>query len=282
MYGITIENKFGEKLQLTDNVNYKTKVTGLNPTTSDIVTTQVANYGGARYVTSKQQTRNIVLTIYINEPVEANRINLYKYIKSDDWIRFYYKNNTRSVYIDGYVESFEIDLFTQPQTAQVSIICPKPQFLDMENNESIFSTTTEAFSFPFWANDNNKLVLSTYTSNHAKVVNNESDDDVGFIYKIHCTGAVVNPMIYLEDTREYLKINRIFKSESIITINTLDGQKSLTFEYKGKIKNIINDLDMASKWLKLKAGYNNILQTAESGIDNMLGTLIYTNEYEGV
>ena len=150
MYEIKIENKYGVQLELTHNPNYTVTATGLNPVASNIVTAPVANFGGERYVSSRQQKRNIVLSIYVHEPVEANRINLYKYIKSKDWIRIYYKNNTRNVYIDGYVESFELNHFDQRQTAQVSIICPQPNFIDMNTNVINNSGVVAMFSFPFY------------------------------------------------------------------------------------------------------------------------------------
>lgn len=149
MYEISVENKYGERLQLTQTPNYITKATGLSPVNSNIITATVANYGGERYVSSRKQKRNIVLTIYPQEPVEYNRINLYKYIKSSGFIRVYFKNNTRNVYIDGYVESFEDDLFEQTQTAQVSIICPQPNFIDMASNEVGNSSITAGFYYPF-------------------------------------------------------------------------------------------------------------------------------------
>lgn len=280
-YKITIENKKSEKLELTNNPNYDVKATGLSPMTSDIVTTPVANYGGAKYVTSRNQTRNIVLTIFVKAPVEANRINLYKYIKSKEWIRVYFKNNTRDVYIDGYVESFECDLFSQTQTAQVSIICPKPQFMDIDADVEKVSTTQGAFSFPFYANDSEPVAFSIYDA-RATLINNESDDEIGFIYTIQCYGKVVNPMLYLEDTGKYFKINHTFPKDSIITISTLNGSKSVKRDLRGHVTNIINDVDAGSTWLKLNTGYNHLLQTAESGVDNMVGELLYHKEYEGV
>lgn len=150
MYEITIENRYGEKLCLTDTSDYITKATGLGPVNSNIVTTTVANYGGEQYVSSRKQKRNIVLTIYVRNQVEENRIKLYRYIRSHDWIRVYYKNGTRDVYIDGYVESAEVDLFTQTQTMQVSIICPQPNFIDIHGNNVDNNNVAKGFYMPWY------------------------------------------------------------------------------------------------------------------------------------
>lgn len=280
-YRIKVENKYGEVLELTSNPNYKVKATGLSPMSANIVTAPVANYSGARYVSSKHQTRPIVLTIYVEQPVETNRINLYKYFKSKDWIRVYYSNGTREVYIDGYVESFDCDFFTKTQTAQVSILCPKPQFLAVTPSKQNIATTLGALSFPFYEAESEPVVLSHY-GRDAVLVNNTSDDEVGFIYTIQCYGEVINPQIYIDETKEYFKLNRRFTRGSVITINTNDGNKSVTCELGGITTNIINSVDSGSKWLKLRAGYNHILQTAKVGLDSMVGELHYINEYEGV
>lgn len=280
-YKLKIENKFKDLLELTNNPNYDVTVTGLDPVTSDIITSNVANYGGAKYVSSRKQPRNIVLTIYVYEPVEANRINLYKYIKTKEWIRVYYKNNTRDVYIDGYVESFECDLFTQSQTAQVSIICPKPEFIDMESNTEEISVNQRAFAFPFYSTEDESIILG-YQDFMSKLIVNKSDNEVGFIYRIQCYDTVVNPMLYDEDKRVYFKLNGTFVKGTIITISTLDGQKSVKQDIKGLVTNIINKVDTGSTWLKLESGFNHFLQVADSGVENMTGEIIYTNEYEGV
>lgn len=281
MYKLSLENEYGDKIELTNNPNYDVTVTGLNPVKSDVITSPVANYNGGRYVSSRQQVRNVVITVFIKEPVETNRINLYKYVKSKKWIRVYYSNKTRDIYVDGYVESFECDFFTQKQTAQISIICPNPQLMDVNADITQVSSTLGAFSFPFYSTDSELIAMSVYGRTSALVIN-ESDDDIGFIYKIKCNGEVVAPMIYVEDTGAYFKLNGTYHKESIITINTLNGQKSVSCEWRGNVKNIINDLDATSTWLRLQTGYNHILQTADSGIDNMVSELIYNKEYEGV
>lgn len=281
MYKLKIENANGDRLELTNNPNYNVTVTGLNPVTSDITTAKVANRNGARFVNSRKQPRNVVITVYIKEPVEANRIELYKYVKSKEWLRVYYSNKSRDVYVDGYVESFECDLFTQTQTAQISVICPNPQLIDVEPDVKDVSTVIGAFSFPFHITDSEPITFSIYDK-LARLIINESDDDIGFIYKIHCKGLVVNPTIYMENTKESFKLKGSYRKDTTITITTLDGQKSVTSEYKGVVTNIINDLEPTSTWLKLKAGYNHILQVADTGVENMVSEIIYSKEYEGV
>ena len=141
MYQIAIQNATGDRLELTENKDYIVTASGLSPENANIVTATVANMPGAKY---------IVLMIYPQRDIETSRINLYKYISTGAWIRVFFKNGTRNVYIDGYVESFETDLFARTQVAQVSILCPAPAFIDAQEMTVVNSVSTPKFSFPFY------------------------------------------------------------------------------------------------------------------------------------
>ena len=125
MYTLKVENQKGEILDLTGSPSYDVlKIDGLNPPSASINFSTMANFDGSIYNSAQLGNRNIVLTIKVYNPVETNRINLYKYFQMKKKIRVYYENNTRSVYADGYVETFENDYFTINQTIQISILCP--------------------------------------------------------------------------------------------------------------------------------------------------------------
>ena len=116
----------------------------------------------------------------------------------------------------------------------------------------------------------------------ATVINSLSDDAIGFVYTIHCTGEVVNPAVYLTETNQHIKIKGTYKRDDIITIDTRRGKKSIAKTYRGIETNIINSFDSSSKWLQLQSGYNHIIQSADIGAENMEAVIAYTNEYEGV
>ena len=69
----------------------------------------MANFDGGKYNSGQLEMRNLVLTVKIYPEIETNRINLYKYFPSKKIVRIYYQNETRDVYIDGMVETVEID-----------------------------------------------------------------------------------------------------------------------------------------------------------------------------
>lgn len=112
-------------------------VKGLEPVTADITTNTYNELDGDFYVGSRVGERNIVLSL-VMEPgrdssVSDIRKNLYGYFTPQMNIVLQFDFTDRDpVKIEGYVESFEGDRFSQEPNADVSIICPKPNFQAIE------------------------------------------------------------------------------------------------------------------------------------------------------
>ena len=150
MYQIVLQNSKGDRLDVTDGRDFETTASGLSPTAANIVTSTVAATDGVRYVSAKRDKRNIVLMIYPLRNIEANRIRLYRFCPTKNQLRVCFKNDERDVYIDGYVESLEADLFASMQAIQLSIICPLPAFIDAHENVTMISNSKPEFYFPFY------------------------------------------------------------------------------------------------------------------------------------
>lgn len=112
-------------------------IEGLGPVKASITTTPFATGRGALYQGSTVDTRNIVLTLGLNPDFvtypsmhELRRI-LYRYLLPEAWTKLrFYTNEIPPVEIEGYVESFEPNMFSEDPEVQVSIICPNPDFMD--------------------------------------------------------------------------------------------------------------------------------------------------------
>ena len=112
MYKFTVENKYGEQMELTNNHRYTiTEIDGLYPPDAVINTTKNANMDGSVFNSSSVSNRAITITLSINSPAEANRLLLYRYFKTKYPVRIYYKNGERDVYIDGYVSKMTVAYF---------------------------------------------------------------------------------------------------------------------------------------------------------------------------
>ena len=282
MLEVTVENTYGDKLNLSNNEDYYLiNVTGLTPPAATINTGAYATKDGGRFTGSRFDNRNIVLYIKPRRNVEKTRINLYTYIRSKHYIKLYLKNGTRDVWIDGYVESVDGDLFTQSQQIQVSIICTDPYFKAMEEKIFYFSNIKSLFEFPFVI-DENGVEISSVSSFAELNVQNTSDEETGVILEFHASDLALEPTVYNARTNEKFTLNHEFQKGDLVRLNTRTNEKKLTLIRDGVETNILNQMDRGSKWFNLLVGDNVFTYTALYGIENLQLKLILQPIYGGM
>lgn len=283
MLQVIVENKYGELLNLSNNRDYALiKVGGLTPPTAAINTGVLATKDGSVFNSSRLNDRNITLLIVPRNSIERTRINLYKYIKSKQYIKLWMKNGLRDVWIDGYVENVEGDLYENPQKLQVSIICPDPYFKSRETVVTTFSKVTAGFTFPFSIDDSGIPIsnMELYTEQN---VYNPSDDETGLVIELYAkTDRVLEPTLYNQTTGETFTIRHEMIAGDKIILNTKRGEKSLIAIRDGIESNIINDMVKGSKWFTLVTGDNVFSYSCEYGAENLQVTTTLQPIYEGV
>lgn len=282
MIEVIIENKYGEQLDFTNNPYYTLLIeNGLTPPAARINTSAIATMDGEVFNSSFMDKRNIVMTIYPTCEIEDNRINLYRYIKSKQYIKVYIKNGLRDVWIEGYVESIEGNLYEAPQKLQVSIICPDPYFKSVKGIFTNFSSIVSAFQFPF-AIDETGVPLSTMEIYSEKNIFNPSDDETGIIIELYARDTVLEPTIYNQTTNEHFTLEYEMQEGDKIVINTRKGEKSVVVIHDGVETNIINKMVRGSKWFNMVAGDNIFAYECVYGASNLQITFILQPIYEGV
>ncbi|HMS83609.1 MAG TPA: phage tail family protein [Nitrospira sp.] len=118
----------------TDRVQIR-GIEGLGPVKANINTTQFGSFDGELYSGSSVGKRNIVLTLGLNpdwatQSMADLRNTLYAYFMPKLWVRLRFtSDHMPDVQIDGYIESFEPNMFSKDPEIQISIICPKPNFV---------------------------------------------------------------------------------------------------------------------------------------------------------
>ena len=130
------ELPLGGTLASDDPVHIR-EITGLGPVKAEISTTPFATSSGELYQGSSVGKRNIVMTLGFNPDYEGDqsyeslRQLLYAYLMPQAWTKLRFTTDSLPVVeIEGYVESFEPSIFAQDPEVQVSIICPRPDFVD--------------------------------------------------------------------------------------------------------------------------------------------------------
>lgn len=282
MFNLTIENEAGEQFQINNDVNFAVVgITGLAPPAASISTSVIPTMDGEQLGATRLNMRNIVITMNILQDVERNRIMLYRYFKVKHWCRIYYKNGTRNVYIEGYVETFEDDFFTMLQTVQISIVCPKPYFKDLAEIYFDISQVLALFEFPFQI-EAAGIEFSRLETTLISKITNGGDVETGTVIEITASGQVVNPKIYNADTRRMFGINITMAVGDRITINTNKGEKAVTLYRAGKVQNIINHVMEDPEWFQLEVGENSFTYDCDSGNEFFTMRMTHVDLYEGV
>lgn len=286
MYSASIQNADGEVLVLTGNeTNWQLlSIIGLNPTQAQINTTNLSGMDGAMFNSSKLTVKNIVITLRITSEAEKNRLLLEHYFRPKQACRFFYTNSRRNVYIDGYVENFECDVFAKGQTAQISIICPYPYFIDTTEVMADISSTAGAFTFPFYINQDEPIAFSSYDHERTTNIYNGCGSEIGAKIVILFSAAVNSVEIINIDTGEKISLNYAFLENDVVTIITRKTQKSVKLARNGVTTNIFPALQRGSTLFQLHTGSNLITFAADEGAanDDVQISFYFSAEYNGV
>lgn len=286
MYQVSIENARGQSIQLTGNeANYQIlNIEGLNPPQAQVNTTNIAGMDGAKFNSSKLQTRNLVITIKINGDAETNRRNLYQYFPTKEQVTFYYSNGSMDVFIKGYVNSCEVNPFSKSEQMQISIICPNPYFKAIDEVVADISNVTKLFVFPFSIDVGDPIPISSYEANHITVINNLYGVKTGGIIQIDVLDSVTEILIKNVLTGDSFELNYSFQAGDRITINTNSGEKSVRLLRNGVTSSIFSAIVSGSTFLQLEAGENQFGFKVDNGANDDKVNITYSfySAYRGV
>lgn len=272
MFTLKIENSKGSIIELTHNEeNYQiTDISGLNPPNANINTSNYANGDGSSFNSSKIPNREVVITVYINGDVQKNRLTLYKYFRNKEWCKSYYKDDSRDVFIEGYVQTLEVTPFVQKQVAQISILCPNPYFKDVETIVQSISKSIKRFTFPFSINIDEPVAFSTIELEKITNVINDSESETGLIINVLFMGSVNKLEIRNVDTGKNFIIDYEFIKNDKLVINCNRGSKSVILTREAVEYNLIPYVRNGATFFQLGIGDNKFSFLADDGVDDML------------
>ena len=282
MYELSVENEFGEVLNLTNNPDYDVlSVDGLNPAPANINTTAISGVDGSRFNSARLGERNVVITLNINGEIEENRIELYRYFRVKHPIRVHYKNEHLDVFIDGYIETFENNLFGMLQQPQISILCPDPYWKSTSDTDVDFDIVTDLFEFPF-SIESTGIAFSELSSTPLTYFNAGNVATGAVITFTALANGIVNPTFYNRTNGTYFGLTLTMQSGDTITINTQQGSKGAWLLRGGVKTGIVNDRSAGSVWLVFEPGENEISYGADEGAGSLRVALQTVQKFEGV
>lgn len=275
-----------------------TGASGLGPAEGTINTVNFATSDGALFNSSRIKSRDIELNLkFLGSDIEAVRHKLLRYFRVKHPITLDFITDYRHTYITGHVEKNEIDIFSNSEGADLTIVCPNPFFRLRDpakgKNSVRFTTSTPSFEFEFQDpnSDSPTLIFGEMTSTGETVVVYEGDADASTIVDIQFLGPVSGVKLYNTTTQTRInvdtnEISRLLGSTiragDRLSISSGVGDKYVKAYRDGKVYNALSALDKDSDWIFLTPGDNLITVRADTGIDNVSAIISFENLYESI
>lgn len=260
-----------------------TEIKGLSPAKATVNTSSASLLDGERFNSSKVNMRTINLAFAIEKNAEESRLTAYKVIQPKRPITIYYTSPKLNVFIEGYVESFNITHFAKKQMGTVSILCPFPYFKGAQHMVSELSVVHSMFHFPFASTAEPELVFGYIDPLSSITIENQGGIECGLTFELYARDSVTNPKIYNHETGDYMELDISLQEGDLVTITTERGHKSITLLRNGVETNIFNSLGMNSTWLMLPPGGGAFVYEVGSGLaTNLFVTISHRDLYEGV
>lgn len=244
------------------------KITGLDPVKATIVSSPFANSDGEQPQSSRREKRNIVLSLgietdSITNSVRSLRKGLYDFFKPKSWasLRFY-DDEGLTVSIDGQVESFDSDLFSQDPTVDISILNFDPDF------QNVSSSTFSG---------------STVSTSATTVVDYDGDIETGFVFTLNVNRTLGEVTVYNageDGVIRSLDVQASFVSGDVVKVSTVSGDKYVTLTRLGVTSSLLYAMSPQSDWIELNPGENHFRAYATGAA--VPYSVAYTERYGGL
>lgn len=278
MFSLTVKNKYGKEMDLTQNPSYCVyDIDGLSPPDATINTTKTVATDGSLFNSSYLNNRQIIITMTIESPTEDGRTKLYDFFQSKAPVTLFFENEIYDVRIDGFVQNTAIGFFQKKQTAQITVVCPDPYFRDVKTEHVILKNVDDMFEFPF--DITNEGIEFSRISEEAKTVINKSQVEVGAVFNIFAKKNMENPRITLQESSEFIGFLISMEAGQRLSVCTIPKKKkAVLIDANGEESNAIGSLMEGSAWLKLRPGLNTFTLSS----DDFYADIEFNELYQGV
>ena len=280
------------------------KIDGIGPGKATVTKNDSKVYDGGTITSARLPSRNIKMEIqflWVNS-IEDVRHKSYKYFPLKKPITLIFETDTRTVEIEGVVESNEPDIFSSEESTNISIICPDPYFYASGENarsRTEFSGINPLFEIPSGIGYSNESLTEALTEISALYVQSErgimnyGEVDIGVVISIKPL-AIVKGILTISNVTlgqnmsfDLNKIKTITENDfhlgDELVINTLRGKKSVTLVREGKNYNALSCIDTRTDWIYLTSGENTFTYYLDGeGIEDLQFSVTNSILYEGV
>ena len=290
---ISSTTKSGERLTIELRDPYSSgiaikEITGLGPVKADLSMDRYALIDGAFLKGVRVGTRNVVLTLIPwGEDIQQLRRKLYKYFGVSETISLEVITDWVSAKSDFIVESVEPNIFSERQEIQVSLIGLDPYWKASSSQiQKVvgFNDTVPSFEFPFFSQENHKLIFGDMTNSTGKDIRYLGDAASGAIITCTFHGTVGNLIISnttYDETMSISKSGQFYAGEQLM-IDTRPGKKSIIHSAGGKTSYITGVLAAGSEWIQMHPGVNTIALQYSGGSEDLTVSIEYETLYRGI
>jgi hypothetical protein len=258
----------------SDDPVFVRNIDGLGPVKADINTTELASGRDELFQNSKSGKRNIVITLglnpdWVDQTMSSLRHLLYRYLIPTQWCKLrFIMDDLPTCDIEGYVESFDPNMFSEDPEIQVSIICPKPDFVDVDATvyTGVVDDGTAEFEFNYEGDVDTGYELRVEASDVNVAYNG------GFTIKSVAwdTEQILTVTPVIVDLTKYFKMSSLKGNKRLQTIQASSGA----------ITNLLAKMSDDSVWPVLLPGENVFSIAAEE--TGQIWTLAYFNRFGGL
>ena len=244
------------------------EVQGLEPVKATLVSSSFSGMDGEYFHDGRRESRNIKFKLGFAPDPSLNtvwdlRARLYGFFmpKSEVFLRFFMSDGL-TVDISGRVETCDAPMFTQEPVADISIICHKPDLVDLT-----------------------PVVIPGLSTGSSLATQVDYDGSVstGIVFTLTVDTAMDSFTIYHtppdEDIRT-LQFEGDLLVGDMLTISTVPGQKSVTVLRSGVPTSMLYAVSPESNWLELMPGTNYVRVYSEGA--GRPYTIEYLNRYGGL
>lgn len=244
-------------------------IDGLDPVTAEVSSTPFATGRGELFQGSSTGKRNLVFTLGLNPDWQGQTISslrkfLYAYLMPQQWVKLrFYTDDYPPVQITGIVESFAPNIFSQDPEIQVSLLCPKPDFVAVDATLINGATPVET------------VINYTGTISSGLQLRIKNSPDLGAY-----TGDIILSNQTLSKTETFHIDHVTVDSGRSFLINTVRSSRFVQNVYDDGVVNILPKVITNSEWPELSPGENVFsIITTDPGLDWAMG---YFNRYGGL
>lgn len=290
---ISSTTKSGERLTIELRDPYSSgiaikEITGLGPVKADLSMDRFALIDGAFLKGVRVGTRNVVLTLIpLGEDIQQLRRKLYKYFGVSETISLEVITDWVSAKSDFIVESVEPNIFSERQEIQVSLIGLDPYWRASSSQiQKVvgFNDTVPSFEFPFFSQEDHKLLFGDMTNSTGKDIRYLGDTSTGATITFTFNGTVGNLIISnttYDETMSIAKAGQFYAGEQLV-VDTRSGKKSITHMAGGKVSYISGVLAPGSEWIQMHPGINTIALQYAGGSEDLSVSIEYETLYRGI